>query len=224
VTARAAIVTVPIGVLHAAPDAPGAIGFDPAPAAALGAARRLAMGQVRRIALLFRDAWWETRHRPLRPRAGDLARLTFLHGDDDDFPVWWTSYPSRVPLLVGWVGGRAAEAVANVAPEDVEARAVRAIARQLGAPPSRVRRELRRSWTHDWAADPYARGAYSYTLVGGSGAGEALARPVAGTLFFAGEATADAGQSGTVDGAIASGRRAAAQLRRALARPPRSRA
>ncbi|MEP6993186.1 MAG: FAD-dependent oxidoreductase [Acidobacteriota bacterium] len=42
-----------------------------------------------------------------------------------------------------------------------------------------------------------------------------MARPVAGTLFFAGEAT-NAEQSGTVAGAIASGRRAARQLLRAM--------
>ena len=37
----------------------------------------------------------------------------------------------------------------------------------------------------------------------------ALAKPLANTLFFAGEATSD--QTGTVAGAIASGRRAARQ-------------
>ena len=41
---------------------------------------------------------------------------------------------------------------------------------------------------------------------------DALAKPVAGTLFFAGEATDTTGRTGTVDGAIASGRRAAREL------------
>ena len=70
--------------------------------------------------------------------------------------------------------------------------------------------------THDWAADAYARGAYSYPLVGGSKAGETLARPVRGTLYFAGEATVEEADSGTVHGAIRSGRRAATQLARHL--------
>ncbi|MCA1582818.1 MAG: FAD-dependent oxidoreductase [Acidobacteria bacterium] len=52
---------------------------------------------------------------------------------------------------------------------------------------------------------------------GGVGAREALARAVAGTLFFAGEAT-DPEQNGTVAGALASGQRAAAQVVRALGR------
>jgi monoamine oxidase len=51
--------------------------------------------------------------------------------------------------------------------------------------------------------------------VGGGGAAEALARPLAGTLYFAGEAT-DADEMGTVAGAIASGRRAARRIVRSL--------
>jgi monoamine oxidase len=67
---------------------------------------------------------------------------------------------------------------------------------------------------HDWSADPFSRGAYSYLRVGGAGAPRALARPVAGTLFFAGEATST-DEIGTVSGAIASGLRAAREVLRA---------
>ena len=63
--------------------------------------------------------------------------------------------------------------------------------------------------------DPYARGAYSYIGVGGNGAPRALARPVEGTLFFAGEAT-NAAEIGTVAGALSSGRRAAREVLRVL--------
>ena len=51
---------------------------------------------------------------------------------------------------------------------------------------------------------------------GGSDAGATLAHPIRDTLFFAGEATAAGGRNGTVDGAIASGRRAADEAVRAL--------
>jgi monoamine oxidase len=53
-------------------------------------------------------------------------------------------------------------------------------------------------------------------MVGGAEAPAALARPLRRTLFFAGEAADTEGGTGTVDGAIASGRRAAAQVLRAL--------
>jgi monoamine oxidase len=69
---------------------------------------------------------------------------------------------------------------------------------------------------HNWSADPLSRGAYSYVLVGGSDAGPALARPVDGTLFFAGEAFDAEGRNGTVEGAIASGQHVARQVKRSL--------
>ena len=69
------------------------------------------------------------------------------------------------------------------------------------------------TWKHNWQADPFSRGAYSYAGVGGTGAHKALAKPLRGTLFFAGEATS-ADQTGTVAGAIESGRRAAKEVLR----------
>ena len=75
-----------------------------------------------------------------------------------------------------------------------------------------LRRQMTASFVHDWQADPFSRGAYSYTAVGGMDAAQALAAPVEGTLFFAGEATNVDGYTGTVHGAIATGLRAANEL------------
>src|SRR6185503_474513 len=84
--------------------------------------------------------------------------------------------------------------------------------------PRRKLDDLLDGWmSHDWRADPCSRAAYTYIGVGGSGAPAALARPVDGTLFFAGEAT-NGEQIGTVAGALASGRRAAKEVIRALRR------
>ena len=63
-----------------------------------------------------------------------------------------------------------------------------------------------------WRADPWARGAYSYLAPGASSATRrTLAAPVDDRLFFAGEAT-DVDHPATVHGALASGRRAAAEV------------
>jgi monoamine oxidase len=72
------------------------------------------------------------------------------------------------------------------------------------------------AWLHDWEHDPFARGAYSYARVGGADAPRRLEKPIDGMLFFAGEATDLEGCTGTVDSAIATGRRAARQVLRAL--------
>jgi monoamine oxidase len=98
----------------------------------------------------------------------------------------------------------------------MRSRAVTALAETFGIARRTVSRHLLRMWTHDWTRDPFARGAYSYSLVGGSDVGKRLSRPVRGTLFFAGEAADPEGRSGTVDGAIASGRHAAGQAGRVL--------
>jgi monoamine oxidase len=73
-------------------------------------------------------------------------------------------------------------------------------------------RRLEAAYLHDWQSDPFSRGAYSYGKVGADGAHEELGRPVEDTLFFAGEASDVSGNNGTVHGAIASGRRAAAEI------------
>ena len=79
--------------------------------------------------------------------------------------------------------------------------------------PPRSRSLLVGTFTHDWQSDPFSRCAYSYAGVGGKDAHAALAKPLRGTLFFAGEATSG-DETGTVAGAIDSGRRAAKELLR----------
>ncbi len=216
VRARAAIVTVPLGVLQASPAKAGGLQFDPPlDDAKRSALAGLAMGYVSRIVLLFREALW-TEERFASRTALPIDLLTFLQGESTDFPVWWTAYPSRVPSVTGWCGGPRALALSRLPLAELSRRAVRSLAAQLHVSAVRLERSLVGAWTHDWNHDPYARGAYSYQVVGGAGAVSTLARPVAGRLFFAGEATDTDGATGTVHGAIASGRRAARQVTRAL--------
>ncbi len=211
VSGRAAIVTVPVGVLQARPPAVGAIEFDPAVPAIRRAVSGLAMGPAVRAVCVLRDPLWRGTLRGL-PRGASLAHASFLHGSDAFFPVWWTTYPLHAPVLTGWSGGPRAATLLAGGLAAVERAAPAALGRLFGVSPGRLARSLSRCWSYDWLHDPFARGAYSYALVGGAGAFRALARPVAATLFFAGEATLADGRNGTVDGAIASGQRAAAHL------------
>ncbi len=66
-----------------------------------------------------------------------------------------------------------------------------------------------------WSSDPFARGAFSFQAVGSTPEQRmALAQPVDNRIFFAGEHTDDV-NPGTVQGAIASGRRVAAEVQAA---------
>lgn len=117
-----------------------------------------------------------------------------------------------MPLLVGWCGGPAAAAVSPKPHDAVVDDAVRSIAAILGTTPRAMARRVRTAYTHDWTNDPFSRGCYSYARVGGAGAAQALARPVRRTLHFAGEHAYGRGRYGMVDGAIASGERAAMRV------------
>ena len=216
VQARAAVIAVPLGVLKAGPGDVGAIEFDPELKAKRGALERLAMGSVVRVALRLTERFWSTEWFAKQAHADDLDTLSFLHTDDERFVVWWTTYPLRVPLLVGWHAGSRDRQLLQLASEELEDVAIAALSRQLGLTHRRVRGLVDAIWTHDWEHDPFARGAYSYQMVGGSHAPAELARPLRGTLFFAGEAADADGRTGTVHGAIGAGRRAAAEVLRAL--------
>ena len=111
-------------------------------------------------------------------------------------------------MLTGWAGGPAAEAVLRLPPPRRLERALETLGSLFEIRAAKLERLLLGCHAHDWSADPYSRGAYSYVAVGGANAPRALARPVADTLYFAGEAT-EPDENGTVPGAITSGRRAA---------------
>jgi monoamine oxidase len=206
IEARAAIIAVPLGVLNASPGDVGAIEFVPPLDGKRAALDRLKVGSVVRAVMRLREPVWTPKD----------DTLSFLHSNDPDFPTWWTSYPMRTSVIVGWRGGPGARRLSQLGADELESRAVTSLARQLRISRQRLRALVDCFWTHDWEHDPFARGAYSYVAVGGSDATAALARPLRRTLFFAGEAADTEGGTGTVDGAISSGRRAAKQVLRVL--------
>lgn len=220
VTARGAIITVPLGVLLASPGEPGTITFSPAVGVVDRLRNRLTMGSVVRIAFLFRERWWTERIEAV-PRDQSLESMTFLHGDTGDVRVWWSLHPVQAPVMIGWVGGPAAARLAGRSTGEIEDRAIKALAANLRVSPRRIASRVEACWTHDWQTDPFSRGAYSYALVGGAGAASTLAHPVKSMLWFAGEAADVEGRTGTVHGAIGSGRRAARSVIRALERDAR---
>lgn len=216
IKARAAIITVPVGVLQATPGEAGAIEFSPELRAKRPALDHIAMGSVVRIALRFSESFWSSEWFAKHAKTEDLDTLSFLQTNDEHFQSWWSTYPVRAPILVGWHGGPGAGALSQLAQEEIEDRAINSLARQVALPRRKVRGMVEAAWLHDWEHDPFSRGAYSYQTVGGVDAPAALARPLRGTLFFAGEAADPEGRTGTVHGAIATGRRAAEEVERSL--------
>mgnify|MGYP000988899748 CR=1 FL=1 len=200
--ANRVLITVPLSILQS-----GAIVFEPKIPAHMKVIDALAMGDVVRLSLRFHERFWTGRP--------EFENLGFVHANDQPFPTMWTQTPWQTPVLTLWAGGPQARALPTDRTHLLRL-AVQAVSAVFDEPKERVR-ELMADWyLHDWRADPFARGAYSYVPAGSLPAVEALCAPVEGTLFFAGEATDRTGHWGTVHGAMRSGARAAEQIASSL--------
>jgi monoamine oxidase len=201
--ARRLVITLPIGVLLAKEGEVGAVTFEPRlPRQTASAIEHLRMGPVVKVLLRFHEAFWE---------AGEWRDASFLHSPGSAFPTWWTMLPIRAPLLTAWAGGPAAARLSHRPAEEVLGIALQTLSAMLGVSEEMLRNKIAAWHVADWQADPFARGAYAYALVGGVDAARQLSEPVRDVLFFAGEATYP-GYSGTVAAALASGYRAAEQV------------
>jgi monoamine oxidase len=207
------LITVPLGVLQAQSEETGAIRFIPElPEHKLDAIRNVIMGKVIRVVLRFRERFWERCPKFVSKSSQSMDGMSFLFSHDDWFPTWWTTAPEKLPFLAGWAPFHSGERLSGKDESFVVEQAIRTLHRLLGVSEQELNGLLEHAYFHDWQNDPFSRGAYSYGKAGGDGAQEALAAPIANTLFFAGEATDVTGHNGTVHGAIASGLRAAAEI------------
>ena len=188
--------------------------MEPEPAA-LAPARRLAMGHAARFTMLFRERWWlETKVLPRK----ELEAMSFLFTPSRMPPVWWTAHASGdsgnepLPTLTGWAGGPGAAALAGRSAEEFGREGCRTLAEIFHVEEAMIHEQLVATFSHDWTADPFSLGAYSYVPAGALDACSAMTKPEADTLFFAGEHTDVSGHWGTVHAAIRTGLRVAQQV------------
>ncbi len=217
-TAPRVLITMPLGVLLASPREEGGVRFSPRlPESKQKALSKLAMGHVMRVSLQFRERFWEKIHphgRKDSPALSGktLSDLSFLFSDDEWFPTWWTKMPSKSPIITGWAPFKSADKLSGRDSRFVADMALTTLSRLMNFKKNDLADLLEKAHFHDWQSDPFSRGAYSYVKVGGKNASGILGKPVEQTLFFAGEATDSSGYTGTVHGAIASGKRAAQEI------------
>ena len=216
--ARRLIVTLPLGLLQR-----NAVTFTPRLMAKEEAATKLAVGEVVKVVLRFRGRFWEEISLPASDGTRvDLKDMAFLHAPDECPPTWWTQLPIRAPLLVGWAGGTRAEqmlardGVAASSQSDMLIdKCLVALSHMFAEPVKAIEERLVDVYTHDWSADPFSLGSYSYIPIGGLKAQAALAEPVENTIYFAGEAANKKGHHATVYGALTTGLHAAELIRQA---------
>jgi len=199
-----AVITLPLGVLQLPEQSPAAVQFSPPLHEKHAALSGLAVGPVLKVVLRFREPFWE------QLAGGRYRDVVFFNLPGGAFPTFWSTLPLRTNVLSAWAGGPYAARLAGWSSDQITATAIGCVASLFGRP--RVRQWLEGSYVHDWQADPFARGAYSYVTAGAARARKMLAKSLQDTLFFAGEAADIRGESGTVAGALQSGERVAREV------------
>jgi monoamine oxidase len=206
-TASQVLITVPLPLLKAASGQKAGLRIVPAVEQKQRALEFLEMGPAVHVTLQFRERFWDR----IGAEGRTLENLGFLFSREETFPTWWTSSVRSAPLLTAWAAGPKADKLSHSARAELLEQALESLGHILDCPAAKLGSMLVQAYVHDWQADEFSRGAYSYALVGGEKAAEELGRPVEDTLFFAGEATHPT-HNGTVHGAIASGDRAAREI------------
>ncbi len=205
-TVNKLIVTVPISIIK-----DGDITFSPSlPTAKLNALSRLGMDPAMRIVLEFKRnfygenvaAIYGATEAPVILNAGigrsSLNKTLSITVFGSKAATYSSMNPDDLVLNIlaemdTWLGGEATENIRRSVNPDENNRLLYTI--------------------KDWKKDPFAKGGISYHLPGGLLADrELLSAPIAGKLFFAGEATDYTGEAGTVSGALKSGERAAFEV------------
>lgn len=200
--ADAVIVTVPLSLLKS-----GRLLFDPPlPAPKQAAIAAIGYGGdavLNKVFLRFPHRFWPD----IQDRCVALPEAPHQRGF---FSNWINAEPVLgQPVLAGFTSGRSAVYLDREASDAVVLdTAMRSLRRMFGRQvPDPTGFQFTR-----WLSDPWAGGSYSYARVGSSEEDRrAYAAPVAGRVFFAGEATAGK-DYGTVHAALLSGDRTAREI------------
>lgn len=195
IAARAVIVCVPTPIL-----AEGRLAFSPGLPGKAEAAAGLPLGLADKAFLSLAE-----------PEGLPVEGHLFGHIDRTETASYHLR-PFGRPYIEVFLGGRCARGLEAEGPGALCAFAIEELGELMG---SDFRRGLASLGETHWAADPWALGSYSHALPGQAPARPALAAPVEGRIFFAGEATHPTWYS-TVHGAWESGRRAADEALAAL--------
>jgi monoamine oxidase len=188
-SAHRLIVTASLGAIPS-------LRFFPPIAEYIGAAGRIGYGSVIKILLEFKTPFWKEK------KTGD--QTLFIVGDQP-VPTWWTQTPETSSLLTGWLTGEAMRSFQLLDEKVRVDRCLDSLAVIFSTDRNILQQELNASLILDWQQQPYICGAYSFDTVATPASRALLRRPIADTLYFAGEAIYEGSAPGTVEAAFHSG-------------------
>ncbi|HEX6892037.1 MAG TPA: NAD(P)/FAD-dependent oxidoreductase [Chryseolinea sp.] len=195
------IVAVPVSVLKS-----GSITFTPGlPSAKTSALSKMEMDAAMRVLLDFKANFW-----------GETSG--FLYGGVDG-PEYFNSGAGRSELyrtLSVTVGGAKAAELSALGKGSIPVLLDELDSIFSGKATLNVRKDTNDNTIaiiQDWSLEPFIKGGTAYLKAGGTNQDRVnLALPINDKLFFAGEATDVNGESGTINGALLSGERAAKEV------------
>lgn len=201
VTARAAITTLPVGVIKS-----GRVTFTPElPASKREALESMVMGPVVKVLLRFKEPFWPKKLATLACGTGPVTLY---------WAVFYGASGNSPPVLTAYATGPRAARLSAVSEQEAADIALNDLCRLF--PKADPKRQLEAYRRIDWPSDPFACGGYTFLLPGGTGARPKLAAATTGALFWAGSATAATTIAASVQGAYVSGQLAAHQVQHLL--------
>jgi monoamine oxidase len=185
------LITVPLPTLKN-------IKFNPKILEKLAAASKIGFGSAIKIILRFKEIWWTN------ALGNNLSKMSFILSYE---PVrtWWTQYPDSVPVLIGWLAGPEADKIAKKSDDYFIDLGLISLSKIFKIDKAKLKKMMIKSKVTNWATDPFAYCAYSYTTVEAKEAIEEMTTPIDNRIYFAGEAIYSGKDTTTVEGALGSG-------------------
>lgn len=196
------IITVPLPLIKT-------IVFTPAISEKMKAVDIIGFGPAMKIFLKFKTEWWSD------IKEHDFSTMQMIISNEV-MGTWWTQYPHEVPILTGWFAGPDTREYSDKTDEEITNKAIECLSNIFKVDKEMLQGQLVEAKIMNWPADPFTQGAYSYTTVGAREAIKILSEPVDNKLFFAGEALYSGKDTGTVEGALASGKEVAEKIKSSL--------
>jgi monoamine oxidase len=190
----------------------GDILFSPDIPSTIHAAKDIGFGNVIKITMQFKEAFWKSKEVEQRLEKS-FEELSFIFSDAF-VPTWWTQLPYPIPILTGWLAGPKAKKIQNADNETILQEGLHSLAYIFQTTAEELEKKISAWHVTNWGVNPFSQGAYSYSTLKSSEARKELRQAVDNTIYFAGEALDDGNQSGTVEAALADGKRVAEKIRK----------
>lgn len=201
------VCAIPLGILQATRKQKGFIEFPEFLKSHLNAAKQIGNGPVIKLLIEFNKSFWLD-EKFLKEKNISAPSYFFT---DTMVPTWWTQYPSKKPLLTGWIAGPSSFRMRNYSAAKFKEIILASLARIFNLPVEDLQKRLKNFRVMNWINEDYILGGYSYSTLQTKKARRILCEPFENLFYFAGEYVPD-NSSSTVDAALLSGKSVAEQI------------